>query len=400
MTAVGVLVALLAGGYLVDRQARGYLSGQRRVPGRESLGAPSDGPVPGYAFLGFTTRSENPAGLRIVRPFESGREIGLERGDVVTGVDGKVYDDGETLFRDMITRHKAGDTLSLSVSAPTGRTRELALVLKPFLRNPADLGLPYEDVEIGSDSGFKLRGWFVPPPVGSDGRAGVFVHGAMSSRFQALEQGGEHWHRRGYGLLAMDLSGRGSSEGKYVTYTLNERKDVASMIRWLRSREGVDPAKVVVFGTSNGAASAIYAAASDPALPALALDAPYSDLWVEAGEMLASRRRSPLWLRPLRWAVWFRAGVDLRAVRPVEAITRISAPVLLIHGGADREVMPYHSERLEKARREAGLPTERWLITGGEHGFDNYPAPGVFWDRVVDFFDRALDGPPPAAAGT
>jgi dipeptidyl aminopeptidase/acylaminoacyl peptidase len=193
----------------------------------------------------------------------------------------------------------------------------------------------------------------------------------------------------------MDLSGRGASDGEYVTYTVNERHDVAGMVRWLRQKQGVRPDAMVVFGTSNGAAASIYAAAEDPALAALALDAPFADLWVAAGEMLGSRGVSP-WLRyPLSLAVRWRAGIDLKRIRPIDAIEEIRVPILFIHGDADNQVPPYHSELLEESRRKAGLPTERWVLPGGEHGFDNYPPPGIFWNRVLDFFDSALGGPPP-----
>ena len=321
---VVALVGLLGfGAYTLDRMALSYLTGQRRVPGRDFLGnpVPDGGPVPGFAFLGWTRPSEEPQGLRILRPWESGREIGLRSGDVITRVDGALFTNGRDLHSLFVTEYEAGDAVRLTLEREGEPPRDVQLILKPFLRNPADLGLPYRDVEIESSSGFKLQGWFVPPPEGSDGRVGVFVHGAKSSRFQALE-GAKHWYRRGYGLLTMDLSGRGTSEGEFVTYSVNERLDVASMTKWVRQQESVRPDAVVVFGTSNGAASAIFAAAQDPALAALALDAPYSDLWAAAGEMLSSRGVSS-WLRsPLSLAVRWRAGIDLRAIRPADAQTQ------------------------------------------------------------------------------
>ena len=82
-----LLVGLFGfGAYTLDRMALSYLTGQRRVPGRDFFGTPvrDGGPVPGFAFLGRTQRSESPEGLRILRPWESGREIGLRSGDVIT----------------------------------------------------------------------------------------------------------------------------------------------------------------------------------------------------------------------------------------------------------------------------------------------------------------------------
>ncbi|HEY7699898.1 MAG TPA: CocE/NonD family hydrolase, partial [Vicinamibacteria bacterium] len=316
-----VVFVALAGlsAYSLDRIALSYLTGPRRVPGRDFSGAPirMDGPVPGFAFLGQLRPSEKPPGVLVVRPREAGREIGLRPGDAITEVDGQTFHDGDALQRYLLSDHTAGDRVKLTVEREGEPARELLLVLEPFLRSPADLGLPYMDVEIRSTSGYTLRGWFIPPPAGSDGRSGVFVHGAKSSRLQGLSPA-THWYRRGYGLLMMDLSGRGASDGDYVTYTVNERLDVASMTKWLRERPTVRADAVVVFGTSNGASSSIFAAAEDPAIAALALDAPFSDLWAAAGEMLASRGASP-WLRyPLSLFVRARAGLDLTAVRPID----------------------------------------------------------------------------------
>lgn len=395
---VGLLLLVLvgAGAFLVDRVSLTYLTGQRRVPGHDFWGGEvrSGGSVPGFAFLGRTEPSENLPGVKILRPFESGSEIGLEPGDVILSVDGKRYQDGRELHQTLIRDYSAGDIVVLKVAREGEEPREIRLTLRPFIRTPADLNLPYRDVEIRSESGFTLRGWFIPPPGRSDGRAGVFIHGAKSSRFQALEQGAVYWHRRGYGLLTVDLSGRGTSEGDYVTYTMNERLDVQSLFGWLREQEDVSPEKVVAFGTSNGAAAAIYAAVEDEKLAGLVLDAPYSDLWTAAGEELSLRGISPLLRYPLALAVRLRAGVNLFSIRPSEEITKIRVPVLFIHGDADRRVLPYHSEIMAEARREAGLPTERWVLPGGEHGFDAYPPPGIFWSRVLDFFDSVLGGAP------
>jgi hypothetical protein len=168
------------------------------------------------------------------------------------------------------------------------------------------------------------------------------------------------------------------------------------MLRWARNRRGIDPRKVVVFGTSNGGASAIYAAAGDDELPALVLDAAFGDLWEAAGEMLRFRGGHPVLRYPLSLAVRLRAGVDIRSVRPFDVITQVKAKVLFVHGDADRQVPVTHSEKMHEDRLRAGLPSEIWILPGGEHGFDNYPPEGIFWNRILDFLDRAIGGPPAA----
>jgi dipeptidyl aminopeptidase/acylaminoacyl peptidase len=391
--ASAVLIGLAATAWsIADGMAARYLTDTRRAAGRDlrSEDLRADGPTPGTIFFGRARPSEEPPGLRLVRVSDEVRHAGLVPGDVIVSVDGKVYANTREIARGLTRERVAGERITVRVwKQESRREQALELTLQPFLRHPGDLGLAYEDVTIPSESGFTLRGWFIPPPADSDGRSGVFVHGARSSRFQGLRMA-EHWHARGYGMLAMDLSGRGSSDGDYVTYTVNERHDVAAMTRWLRAR-GVPADKLAVFGTSNGGASAIYAAAMDPEIAALALDAPYSDLWAISRETLTDRGFPTILAWPLRWAVERRAGFDVRDVRPIDVIRDISVPVLFIHGDADTEVLPYHSESMHDARLAAGLASERWVLPGGEHGFDNYPPQDEFWARVLDFFDAAVD---------
>ncbi len=388
---------ILFSAHVVDRMAVAYLSGARRVVGEGSWGEklPDDGPVPGYLFLGFTRPSENPKGMTIHRPRKMARELGLAPGDVVTEVGGKSFSSSQDLTSHLVRTTQAGQRLSLTAVTPGEEARELTVTLRALVRHPGDLDLPYENVEIRSDSGYLLQGWLVPPPERSDGRLGIFVHGAKASRFQALEGGAKHWYRRGYGLLMMDLSGRGTSEGEYITYTMNERHDVTSMLRWARHHPKINPERLVLFGTSNGAAAAIYAASQDALLSALAVDAPYGDLWDAAGSMLRSRGGYSVLRYPLSLAMRLRAGVDMKSVRPSDVITAVKAQVLFVHGDADKQVPVTHSEAMHEARRSAGLPSELWVLPGGEHGFDNYPPEGIFWNRILDFFDRVLGGPPP-----
>ena len=315
-SAVLLVLALLGyAAYQIDQLAISYLTGTRRVPGESFFGAKvrSDGPVPGYIYLGRSKPSERPPGFRMVRLGGSSTEIGLQLEDIVTSVSGQTYRSSRDLFEDLVKNRTVGESLSLTVLRGKKQI-ELSLKLKPFLRSPADLNLPFEEVEISSTSGYTLQGWFIPPPKWSDGRTGVFVHGAKSSRFQGLE-GAAYWHQRGYGLLTMDLSGRGTSEGKYVTYSVNERLDVSSMLNWTRLHPSINKKQVVLFGTSNGGAAAIYAAAKDPLLPALALDAPYSNLWATALE----RDIPPLHLQILSWAVWLRTGINLAEIQPIQS---------------------------------------------------------------------------------
>ena len=77
------------------------------------------------------------------------------------------------------------------------------------------------------------------------------------------------------------------------------------------------------------------------------------------------------------------------AANPITYIGKNSAPMLLMHGTADKVVSPGQTDLLYQALKEKGVPAERYEIPGAAHG-------GVYWvqDKVLqvigDFFDKYL----------
>ena len=77
------------------------------------------------------------------------------------------------------------------------------------------------------------------------------------------------------------------------------------------------------------------------------------------------------------------------AANPIVYIGKNSAPMLLMHGTADKVVSPGQTDLLYQALKAKGVPAERYEIPGAAHG-------GVYWvqDKVLqvigDFFDRYL----------
>ena len=130
------------GALFVDRMAVNYITGQRRVAGEGfwDEGIANDGPVPGYAFLGFTRSSEEPRGLRIMRPWEMAREIGLERGDVITSVEGETFSSSRELMSYLVRNFEAGETVRLTAVTEGEPERALTMTLRAFCTAPRRFG--------------------------------------------------------------------------------------------------------------------------------------------------------------------------------------------------------------------------------------------------------------------
>lgn len=84
---------------------------------------------------------------------------------------------------------------------------------------------------------------------------------------------------------------------------------------------------------------------------------------------------------------YLRHGVDWRTANPEVAIRTAHTPILLIHGLADDETYPRHSERLAKANPGC---TELWLVPGAKHTGAYATDPRHFEARVLRWFRNAM----------
>ncbi|MBS1148574.1 MAG: hypothetical protein H6Q89_272 [Myxococcaceae bacterium] len=238
-----------------------------------------------------------------------------------------------------------------------------------------------EEVAFADPSGATLRGWWVP----SKNRAAiVLLHGHGGNRAQ-LEPELQVLARHGYGVLAFDLPGHGSSEGELVTWGDREQASLAAALGFVSTRPGVDPQRLGALGFSMGAAVVVEVAAVDPRLKAVAITGAYTTL-TEALDF-DGRRWGPLSQVPIRLAVRS-SGVDLDRVHPIDVICRIAPrPLLLIEGGADQSNPPGMEQRLFDA---ACQPKSHWVVPGAGHG--EYAAAGgaQYEQRMVSLFDGAL----------
>jgi uncharacterized protein len=121
-------------------------------------------------------------------------------------------------------------------------------------------GLAYEDVSFKAEDGETLRGWFVP--AGSADVAVVTVHGLGANRLEFLRDA-KTLHDSGYAVLMFDCRGHGMSDGsgRILRLGIWEHRDVEAAVAYLKQSRGIK--RVIVLGCSQGAASAIEAAAED-----------------------------------------------------------------------------------------------------------------------------------------
>ncbi len=327
--------------------------------------------------------------LRVSTATGPAAEAGLRKGDRITAIGGTAARSLPDVA-DVVAASSDGQILKIEARrGPQGGDEtvilsDVTVVVRDI--SPADLGLPFEDVAFRNADGLTLRGWYLPPPPEGDGRAPAIAygHGNATDRRQWLPIAGAV-HDAGFAQLLFDFTGRGESDGEVISLGAHEARDLRAALDALAARPEVDPLRLAVGGRSMGAAAALFLAAEDARVKAVVLDSPYADLSKLVDRTIAGYHIPPVLLGPLlRKVAGWRAHYAPGSVRPIEAIRKVKAPILLFHGDRDT-LIPYDDALAFKAA--AGGPLTLVTLTGLDH---NTPRPSSYEERIVSFLEQTL----------
>lgn len=238
-----------------------------------------------------------------------------------------------------------------------GCTSLLFYPTRDHVLTPNVIGLDYRDVEFKAPDRIRLHGWFLPAKGPAQGTI-LFVHGNaenISTHIASVA-----WlPSQGYNVFLFDYRGFGTSEGEPDIDGLH--LDTQAAIETAFALDGVDPARIAVFGQSLGGSVAIASVARSPRrtqIRGLIVEGAFSSYRRIARENLAEFGPTWLFQIPLSFTI------DNR-YQPEEDVAGISpVPVLIVHGTADRIVAPSHADDLYAAAR---APKALWLIPGASH---------------------------------
>ena len=228
-------------------------------------------------------------------------------------------------------------------------------------QNPRDIGLPEEDLAVTVDSGIELRGWLVRASGPHRGLL-LWLHGVADSRASGVGFA-QRYAKQGFDVAAFDARAHGDSGGDFCTYGYYEKHDIRKLLDALAAH-GVDASQTILFGMSMGAAVALQSAPDEPRVHGVIAMAPFSTLW------LASYERKPYVMSDFTFRASVRRAEEIAKfkvdeVAPVEAVKRLSVPLLLIHGEKDDETPPAHSQRIYAAATTA--KKQLLIVPGATH---------------------------------
>lgn len=235
----------------------------------------------------------------------------------------------------------------------------------PTRRDPAPptLGLTgVERVALPTPDGETLVLWLSPP---HEGRPTIlFLHGNAGEIADPADRFA-FYQARGYGVAFLSWRGYGGSSGAPSETGL--LADAKAAYDHLRAR-GVAADRIVLVGESLGTGPAVITAAANP-VGAVVLEAPYS------AAVDIARAAYP----------WLPVGLLMKdQYRSRDHIAAIRAPLLILHGEADRVIPPGFGRRLFDAARDP-----KTFLSLGPVGHEALFSPDT-WAAEADFIDRLM----------
>jgi fermentation-respiration switch protein FrsA (DUF1100 family) len=246
------------------------------------------------------------------------------------------------------------------------------LIYFPFgeVSDPAALGLTDVDaVTFETADGLRLGGWFFPAR--SAPRAAVLVfNGNAGNRVHRVPLA-EALRRRGLQVFLVDYRGYGGNAGAPSEEGL--AVDARAARSHLAARPGVNPARIIYFGESLGAAVAVELATEHPPA-ALVLRSPFTSM-ADIGQ-----HHYP-WL-PVRWLLRDRYA-------SIQRIGRLRSPLLVVAGERDRVVPIEYSRRLYEA---AAGRKALFVLPDADHNDMELLAGDAMITAIAGFLDASLSG--------
>ena len=158
-----------------------------------------------------------------------------------------------------------------------------------------------------------------------------------------------------------------------------EVADQLAGVEFLRTLDWVDPSRIGIFGHSYGGYMVLMCLAASHAFRAGVSVAPVTD-WTLYDTHYTERYLGTPAANPQGYA----------ASSPLARVGDIDAPLLLLHGVADDNVLFTHSLRLINALQDAGKTFELMAYPASKHALQERNVAVHRYRLILDFFRRKL----------
>ena len=327
------------------------------------------------------------------------------------GPEGRLYRSLEAAFGDV--------PVFITSTTADGNT---ALVQTWSDRNPGDFYL-FDVANKKAEHLVSQRSWFDPAemsakkPIMVKARDGLDLHGyltvpkgagATNLPMVVMPHGGpfgiqDVWGfdgdvqmlaEAGYAVLQLNFRGSGGFGHDFENAGARQwggtmQDDLTDATRWAISEGIAARDRICIYGGSYGGYAALMGVAREPTLYQCAVGyiGVYDLPTMHTHGDVQQRGSGETYLNE-----WIGERESLAAVSPNRMADRIKVPVFLAAGGEDERAPIAHSEMMERALKQAGVPVETLYFANEGHGFYLEKNRRAYYTRLLAFLSRHLGG--------
>lgn len=281
---------------------------------------------------------------------------------------------------------------------------DLFLLAETHAQLPAELMARKRPVVIKSRDGLDLRSYLTLPK--SEGVAGANKP-ASPLPLVLLPHGGPHHSddidfdtrteflaARGYAVLQVNFRGSTGYGREFAAagmqrWGMEMQDDLTDAVQWAVSQQIADPRRVCIVGGSYGGYAALMGGVKTPDLYRCVVSfagvTDLIDLWNHEADFVGGKEI----MNGMIGNAWDDRE-RLRATSPALQASRITAPVLLVHGTADRRVPFEQSEDMAKALRKAGKTYQFIELEEGDHHLSRNSHSLTFFKALEAFLAKHI----------
>ena len=274
----------------------------------------------------------------------------------------------------------------------SSKIANISELLKPY-ENEINKGTKWvnsknkEDIYIKSFDNLKLHGLLIK----KNKPKGIFleVHGYRSNPCRDLYPSCYNYYNMGYSILLIDQRCSGKSEGKYLTFGINESKDIISWIKYLNKEFPNIP--IILAGISMGASTvclSVELLEDNMNVKAVLSDSAFISAYDEIKYCLEYYFKIPSFLFIDMINIWSKilGKYDIKARNVINSLNSRNIPLLLIHG-EDDDFVPT-SNSIDIYNKYNGDIKELVLFPKAQHGMNYLVDSKKYIKSIEDIFKR------------
>ncbi len=247
-----------------------------------------------------------------------------------------------------------------------------------------------EEVSITSSDGLKLKGkLFKFNPATK--KVCIGFHGFHAYGLRDMARFAPLYKSLGYDYLIIDQRTHNASEGKYITFGVNERYDGLLWIKEIIRRYGED-VQIVIHGVSMGAATVLMISGLKELAEQVKFviaDCSYSNMYDETEYVMKKDGAGNLQRKlQLAFTMFYGkvfVGCTIKEASPIDAVKNSKVPALLIHGKEDDYVPYYMLDAIDQAY--AG-EHHTYRVNGAAHAMSYVEDPEGYNHEIITLLNK------------